>query len=438
MRIAIPINWNLDASSLTNIARNSFREIGKIMNETKSFTISATKLESLAVGDFNQHFDLVHIPNIGGYKFPLIATPNCKNIICGLVGIDEIIYGKDVLVWKESWKTVEPLIKKELQYWEKYNNKIKIFHVGTQSEYEEMHKYLKIPYDKIKIIPFGVDHNFFKPSINKESTRKQVLSQLKIPNEKYFLHISEINFVRKNQIRLAKAFQIARKSGLKHNLIIAGKHLPQIEKKISHLPGVFLLDWVTNEQLLNLIQGSDAFILPSIHEGFGIPLVEAMCCGIPCITSKNHSPPHVISDAGILVDPYDISEISNAMLTLVKNPIQLDELSHKSLKRSEFFSWGKFAKQIFELYEIDATKKMDDFDTNYDLAAYRTLVTVCDVFHDKEHSLLLSLLKFDYPKLLIWAAEHGLSNPKTKDFLMPFENWIHEKLEAYQKSDEIK
>lgn len=438
MRIALPINWNLDASSLTNIARNTFREIGKIMNETKSFTIAATKIESTSVGDFNQHFDLIHIPNMGGYKFPLNATSSCKNIICGLVGIDEVVYGKDVLVWKESWRTVEPLIKKELEYWEKYNHKVKFFHVGTPSEYEEMHKYLKIPYEKIKIIPLGIDHEFFKPSINKESTRTQVLSQLNIPNEKYFLHISEINFVRKNQVRLAEAFQIARKFGLKHNLIIAGKHLPQIEKKLANIPGIFLLDWVTHEQLLHLIQGSDAFILPSIHEGFGIPLVEAMCCGIPCITSKNHSPPHIISDTGILVDPFNVNEISNAMLTLANNETKLKELSEKSLKRSQFFSWKKFAEQIFELYEINPTKKMDNFDTNYELAAYRTLVTICDAFPHPEQQLLLSLLKFDYPKLLDWAVEFGLKDSKTRDFLIPFETWMIEKLETFQKNGEIK
>ena len=85
MRIALPINWNLEATSLTNIARNTFREMGEIMNESKSFTISATRLESIAVGDFNQHFDLVHIPNIGGYGFPLNATSHCKNIVCGLL-----------------------------------------------------------------------------------------------------------------------------------------------------------------------------------------------------------------------------------------------------------------------------------------------------------------------------------------------------------------
>jgi len=428
MRIALPINWNLTASSLTNIARHTFREIGKMMNETKSFTIAATRLESISVGDFNQHFDLAHISNIGGYGFPSNATTHCKNIICGLVGIDEIIYGKEVMVGEGSWILSKPHIKKALKNWEKYNEKINFFHVGTESEREEMHQYLKIPYEKIKIIPLGVDHDFFKPSIDKDLTRKQVLSKLKIPPEKYFFHVSEMNFARKNQIRLAEAYQMARESGLKHNLIIAGKYLPEIKKKIGHLPGIFFLDWVTHEQLLQLYQGADAFVLPSIHEGFGIPLVESMCCGVPCISTNKHSPPHLIQDAGILINPRDVSEISDSMLNIVKDPKLLKQLSEKSLKRSEYFSWKKYAKQVFELYDIDYAKKMVDFDTQYELAAYRTLVTVCDTFPDKEHPLLFSLLKLDYTKLLEWAADYGLHDSKTKDFLIPFESWIYKKL----------
>jgi glycosyltransferase involved in cell wall biosynthesis len=428
MRIALPINWNLNASSLTNITRHTFREIGKMMNETKSFTIAATKLESISIGDFNQHFDLVHISNIGGYGFPLNATNHCKNIICGLVGIDEVIYGKEVMVGEGAWTLSSPHIKKALMHWEEYNEKIKIFHVGTESEREEMHEYLKIPYKNIEIIPLGVDHDFFKPSIDKDSTRKKILSELNIPNEKYFFHVSEINFARKNQIRLADAYQMARKSGLKHNLIIAGKHLPTIKNKIGHLPGIFVLDWVTHEQLLQLYQGADVFVLPSIHEGFGIPLVESMCCGVPCISTNKHSPKHIIQDAGLLINPYDISEISDSMLTLTNNPKLLNELSEKSLKRSEFFSWKKYAKQVFALYDIDYTKKMIDFDNQYELAAYRTLITVCDTFPDKDHPLLFSLLKLDYQKLLEWAADYGLHNSKTKDFLIPFENWIYKKL----------
>ncbi len=167
MRVAMPINWNLDASSLTNIARHNFRELGKIMNETKAFTLSAIGIQSLELGDFNQRFDLVHIPNMGGYRFATNATAHCRNIVFGLSGIDEVIYGKDVLVWKDSWKTTEPIIKKEIEKWKKHVQKVKAIHVVTKSEYEEMHQYLEIPYEKMKIISHGDDHDFFKPSLNK-------------------------------------------------------------------------------------------------------------------------------------------------------------------------------------------------------------------------------------------------------------------------------
>ena len=77
----MPINWNLDASSLTNIARHNFRELGKIMNTTQSFTISAIGIQSVGLGDFNQRFDLLHIPNMGGYRFSIAGKELSKMII---------------------------------------------------------------------------------------------------------------------------------------------------------------------------------------------------------------------------------------------------------------------------------------------------------------------------------------------------------------------
>ena len=334
------------------------------------------------------------------------------------------------------WKVEGPRIKKEIKNWKKFIHKVKTIHVTTKSEFEEMHKYLEIPREKMKIIPHGVDHDFFTPTKDKEKTRANILSKLKIlhdgypyliPNEKYFLHVGELNFVRKNLVRLIDAFLKSRKLGLKHNLIIAGKHTKELEHICLNKPGIFLLDWISNNDLLDLIQGADAFLLPSIHEGFGMPLVEAMACGIPCISSNRHSPPAVIEDVGILVNPYSETEISNAMLSLANNSKLLEELSEKSLKRSYDFSWEKNAQQIFKLYEIDSSKPMKNFDEFYDLAAYRTLVTVCDFFPNKKQNLILSLLKFDYDDLIKWANDFGLDNPKTKDFLLPFEEWLNNK-----------
>ena len=433
MRVGFVINWNLDASSLTNIARNNFRELGKLMNQTKSFTIAAIAIQSINVGDFNQHFDLLHIPNMGGYKFSLNAAIHCNNVILGTSGLDEIIYGKDILVWKSSWNAVKKEISKEITYWKKYIDKIKHIHVVTNSELEEFHKYLDIPYEKMSIIHHGVNHSFFKPSKDKEATRKKILSKLNIPSLPYFLHIGEKNYVRKNQKRLAQAFVQAKKSGLTHNLIIAGKHYPSIENELSKIDGIFFLDWIPDDDLLQLIQGSDAFFLPSIHEGFGMPLVESMACGIPCVSSNQHAPPEVILDSGLLVDPYNVDDIANSMLKLDSDEKLLNDLCLKSLSRSQDFSWQKNAEEIFKLYQINPSKSMDNFEKQYELAAYRTLVSVCDMFPDPKQNMIDSLLCFDYLDLLDWAINHGLKNVKTSDFLLPFADWYYNKFEELSK-----
>jgi glycosyltransferase involved in cell wall biosynthesis len=427
------LNWNLDASSLTNIARHNFREIGKIMNDTKSFTLAAIGIQSTGLGDFNQHFDLLHIPNMGGYKFALTSAFSCDNIIYGASGIDEIIYGKEVLVWPGTWRNVKRQMNLDMSYWKKYFHKIKHVHVPANSELEEFHKYLDIPYEKMSVINHGVNHDFFKPSMDKEKTRKKILTKLKIPNAPYFLHIGENNYVRKNLKRLGEAYEQAKYSNLstkfEHNLIIAGKHYPAIEKELSRIGGIYFLDWITDKDLLELIQGSDAFLLPSIHEGFGMPLVESMACGVPCISADRHAPPEVLSGSGLLVDPLNVTEIANAIIKLDQDKKLLKDLSEKCLLRAQYFSWKKNAEEIFKLYGIDSSKPMQHFEKEYGIAAYRTLSSIADMFPTPNVDLLGPLIRFDYSKLLDWAVNVGLKDSKTKDFLHPFADWYKLKLE---------
>ena len=168
MRIGIVIDWNIHASSLMGISSNMFRELGKLMNEKQTFTITALRKDSLGIGDINQHYDCIHIPNMGGYAFPSDKMFSCKNLILGPSGIDEVIYGEEVFFDKSLWKRHEPLIKKEVSRWPKNIDKISAVHVVTKSELSEMHQYLKIPKEKMTIIPHGVNHDLFKlPKNNK-------------------------------------------------------------------------------------------------------------------------------------------------------------------------------------------------------------------------------------------------------------------------------
>ena len=426
IRVGVVLDWNMNASSLVGIVRNLFRELGKLMNEKRSFTITGIKLNNIKIGDINQRFDCIHIPNMGGYKFPVDESNLCKNLILGPSGIDEVIYGKDVMVKKSRWKEQEQQIKNEVNNWKNHIDKVKSVHVVANSEFDEMHQYLEIPEEKMKIIHHGINHDLFKPPLNKEKTRKEILSKFKLPISKYFVHVGEHNWVRKNYLRLFDAYAEAQKLGLKHQFIFVGRYAPHIKKKGERIPGIKFLGWVLDHHLVNLLQGADAFLLPSIHEGFGMPLVEAMACGVPSITTNKHAPPEVVGDAGILVNPLDTSEITTKMLQVATDDALLNKLSQNSLKRAKMFSWEKNAKQILELYENIDSKPTVNFEKNHEIAAYRTLTTVCEIFPDKKQFLIESLLRFNYTKMIDWALEYGLEDPKTKDFLKPFEGWFNE------------
>jgi len=425
MRIGIVIDWNIHASSLIGISRNMFRELGKIMNEKQTFTITALRADSLGIGDINQHYDCIHFPNMGGYAFPTDKMLFCKNLILGPSGIDEVIYGEEVFFDKSLWKRHEPLIKKEVSRWHKNIDKILAVHVVTKSELNEMHQYLKIPKEKMTIIPHGVNHNLFKLPENKSETRKTILKKFELKDQSYFIHVSEINYARKNLFRILDAFKKARDKKIPQKLILVGKTLPLISKKIKEYKDVIQLGYVSENELVSLIQGSDAILLPSIHEGFGMPLLEAMACGIPSITMNKHAPPEVVEDSGLLVDSHNIDDIVMKMIEINKNNL-LRHLSEKAFLLSKKYSWEKHATQILSLYSKSTHSNQNwTFNDSYDLAAYRTLTTVIELFAEEKKDILSqSLLNFDYQKIIAWSIEYGLSMPQCKDFLLPFKDWL--------------
>ena len=352
----------------------------------------------------------------------------------GPSGIDEVIYGEEVFFDKSLWKRHKPLVEKEVLRWRKHIDKISAVHVVTKSELDEMHQYLKIPKDKMIIIPHGVNHDIFKPAENKLKTRKAILEKFDLPDQSYFIHISEINYARKNLFRILDAFKKAREQKIPQKLILVGKALPLISKKIKECKDVIQLGFVPEDDLISLIQGSDAMILPSIHEGFGLPLLEAMACGIPSITMNKHAPPEVVGDSGLLVDPYSVDDIAMKMVEINKNNI-LKPKSARAYELSQKYSWEKHATQILALYsKFSSTSKDWNFYNSFELAAYRTLATIVSLFAEEKKDILSqSMLNFDYQKMIQWSIEYGLVMPQTKEFLLPFKDWLLSKNIEYNQ-----
>ncbi len=113
---------------------------------------------------------------------------------------------------------------------------------------------------------------------------------------------------------------------------------------------IVLTGFVDDEDLPALYSEASVFICISIYEGFGLPLLEAMQCGLPVIASDVSSIPEVVGDAGILVDPLDGDGICQAMLDLVDNGKLSHTLSEKGLERAKQFSWDRCVEETVDTY----------------------------------------------------------------------------------------
>ena len=101
------------------------------------------------------------------------------------------------------------------------------------------------------------------------------------------------------------------------------------------------LDYVSYQQLPIILNQAFALVFPSLWEGFGFPVIEAMACGTPVITSNLSSLPEVAGDAAILVNPYEVSELTNAMQSLIEDKEKRSQLINRSLQQAKQFSWEK-------------------------------------------------------------------------------------------------
>ncbi len=115
--------------------------------------------------------------------------------------------------------------------------------------------------------------------------------------------------------------------------------------------GVIFVGEVLDEFLPHLYSGADVFVSPSLYEGFGLPPLKAMACGVPVITSNTSSLPEVVDNAGIMVDPNDVNSLCEAMYNVLKYKKLWHHMSKKGLERAKLFSWKEAAKKILGIYD---------------------------------------------------------------------------------------
>jgi len=172
----------------------------------------------------------------------------------------------------------------------------------------------------------------------------------------YFLFVGSIK-QRKNVLNIVKAFDdFRRKHESDHKLVLVGKKSGAYYQEISDFirekaleKEIIFMDYVKDENLVYLYKNAEAFIFPSMIEGFGFPILEAMSCNAPVITSNVSSVAEVAGDSAILVDPLNILEISEAMHQIVSDKKLRDDLIARGNERIKDFSWEKTTKEFLRI-----------------------------------------------------------------------------------------
>jgi len=184
----------------------------------------------------------------------------------------------------------------------------------------------------------------------------QKLVKLKNIEGKYILNIGTLN-PRKNLEFLIKVFAKVVKEIGDYSLVISGKEgwyyegLFSLAKKLGLAKKVVFTGYVDDKDKPFLINGSKLFAFPSIYEGFGLPPLEAMACGIPVISSDTSSLPEVIGDGGILLSPNDELGWVVEIKKLLTNKKYHQFYQNKGLEQAKKFSWKRCAKETVKVYQ---------------------------------------------------------------------------------------
>jgi glycosyltransferase involved in cell wall biosynthesis len=202
----------------------------------------------------------------------------------------------------------------------------------------ELVNMLNIDQEKIRVIHLGVDHSLYHP-MNKENCRKYFNLDL---NKKYILYVAS-NLYHKRTDLAKMIFEKVKKCREDVRMIKAGYS----EKLVGE--GIISMGWIKEADMPKLYNCADVYLHTSEYEGFGLPILEAMACGIPVVASNRASIPEVTGDAGILVDLDDdcVDEFAENILRVLDKNKKIDKLA---LERSKTFSWERTARETLRVY----------------------------------------------------------------------------------------
>jgi glycosyltransferase involved in cell wall biosynthesis len=326
MKVAL-LNRHQEHFSLRIYRENIVQELCELGIQVAFFTES---------GPIPRKCDLVWDPGLGMRGIPGILRKTDFPVICTIHGlrafylpISELAKSLKELIYEYFMKL------KVTRDWSWFYKKVSAVIAVSEFGAMEIVNAFKLPHDIIYSIHHGVDHSIFKPYEEKQN--------LGYP---YLLHISSYH-PKKNVDRVFAAYTILPESRRPDLIaILPGYHSNTNIKNIK-----IIRDGLLPTELAKWYRSALGFVFPSLHETFGMPILEAMACGCPVITSHNTGCAEIAGDAALLVNPRSVDDISDKMKHLIGDEALRKSLRQKGMIRAQKFTWKKSAEEHLKVFE---------------------------------------------------------------------------------------
>lgn len=300
-------------------------------------------------GDELGNVDFIHYPYFEPFFLTLPVFSKNKRIVT--------VHDLTPLVFPNHFKVgLKGMLKWQIQKQALKNSDAII--ADSISSKKDIIKFTGIEDSKINVVYLAAGDEF-KKTTSKDAGIYNLRKKYNLP-EKFVLCVGDVT-QNKNLPRLIEAVEkinvplvMVGKALVDENADLNNpwnKDLSQVRKKIYGNTKITCLGFVPNKDLVLLYNITSVFAMPSIYEGFGLPILEAMGCGCPVVTSKEGSIPEIAGNAAMSVDAYSIDSISQGINEVFKNQSLQKELSEKGIKQSKKFTWHKTAAETMRVYK---------------------------------------------------------------------------------------
>lgn len=344
MKIALDISPLSNNNLLLHRVRGVGFYINNLISSLKKY---ASENEYLLVQNSDESFEaqVIHVPYFEPFFLSLPRVKGKKLVVT--------VHDLTPLVFPEDFPSgIKGKIKWQIQ--KKRLREASAIITDSERSKKDVEKFVGIKSDKIHVVYLAAGDEF---GVRKSGQWEHVSKKYNLPKE-YFLYVGDATW-NKNLPRLVEA---CKRAGV--NLVMVGKTLKDshidnnpwnkdlkiIKEMLDNCSNITTLGFVDTEELVALYNNALALLMPSLYEGFGLPIVEAMKCSCPVITSREGSIPEIADDAVLYVDPYDLKSIIEGIEKVRLDKKIRKDLSSKGLLQAKKFSWKKTALETAKVY----------------------------------------------------------------------------------------